>query len=413
MSEFLHDRDQALPVGLVYASDPEDAGFDSQKLRRAAGVVESALHACGGPIRSASLSVVRAGRVVLTRTWEEPANRPYLVASLTKPVTALGALLLLQEGQLYLDAKVSDILPEFGRRGKEAIRLRHLLTHTSGLPDMLPQNLELRAAHAPLGEYYARLQEIEPLFQPGSHVCYQSMGFLVLARLIEALSGQTLPSFLSGRVFLPLGLTATSLGVKGTDLGVEVQLPDDQVGKDWNWNSPYWRALGAPWGGLLATSLDLAALIYAVGSASFKIGGGSYRVGSARGANRLLAPQIQAAMRLNQTEGLSYFDGTPTYGATDSTTSNLSGTAPAWGLGWRLNVESRRSSTLFGDLASPQACGHTGATGTAFWYDPDCDVAFCLLTTWPAANREKVAARVSNAVLSAIADGEIGEAPGA
>mgnify|MGYP001069957060 FL=1 len=415
---------------------PEEAGFDDEKLHRATSVLERHLISGGGPIAAASLCVVRRGRIALARTWNEQKTRPFLVASLTKPVTALAALLLVQEGLLRLDARICDYLPEFGVKGKDAIRLRHVLAHTSGLPDMLPQNLELRAAHAPLDEYYARLVELEPLFPPGTQVCYQSMGFLALGRLIESVTGKALPQFLAERLFSPLGLEHTFLGAgngpgpgravgreqgseqgpppagrkepqpergapgaeDAVDLGVPVQLPGDQEGKDWNWNSPYWRNLGAPWGGLLSTSLDLAALIYAFGSPG---GAGS----------EMLAPPLRAAMAASQTDGLPYFQGSPAYGATDSTTSDLSGRpsgagqgeVQAWGLGWRLNANPGRAGALFGDFASLRAFGHTGATGTAFWYDPAYDVAFCLLTTWPAAIRERVTARVANAVLSAVA----------
>src|SRR2546425_6079493 len=77
----------------------------------------------------------------------------FLIASITKPIVCMGAMLLIERGQLALNDRVTDFLPEFGAKGKYATNIRHLLTHTSGLPDMLPNNLDLRKAHVPLSEF--------------------------------------------------------------------------------------------------------------------------------------------------------------------------------------------------------------------------------------------------------------------
>src|SRR5580765_4461138 len=76
----------------------------------------------------------------------------FLIASITKPIVATGALLLAERGLFALDDRVEEYVPGFGREGKHAVTIRHLLTHTSGLPDMLSNNNELRAANAPLSE---------------------------------------------------------------------------------------------------------------------------------------------------------------------------------------------------------------------------------------------------------------------
>ena len=83
----------------------------------------------------------------------------FLVASITKPIVATAILQLVERGQLTLADRVVDYIPEFGREGKYGVEVRHLLTHTSGLPDMLPDNLELRQAHASLQQFSERTEE--------------------------------------------------------------------------------------------------------------------------------------------------------------------------------------------------------------------------------------------------------------
>ena len=184
----------------------------------------------------------------------------FLVASITKPLVAMAARQLMERGLVTLADRVTDTIPEFGREGKYGIELRHLLTHTSGLPDMLPDNIELRKAHAALGRYVERTCE-EPLaFPPGRAVQYQSMGFAVLGEIVARVTGRTCAQVLRDEILNPLGMQDTSLGAPdhwfegvtpAIDRVPQVVVPESQLGGvDWNWNSRYWRQLGAPWGGL-------------------------------------------------------------------------------------------------------------------------------------------------------------------
>ncbi|MBC8116360.1 MAG: beta-lactamase family protein, partial [Candidatus Saccharimonas sp.] len=247
----------------------------------------------------------------------------FLVASITKPIVAMGAMLLIERGQLTLTDRVTDFIPEFGRNGKHGVEVRHLLTHTSGLPDMLPDNLELRQSNAPLGRFVERTCE-EPLaFPPGRGVQYQSMGFTVLGEIITRISGRPCGDFLQRELFEPLGMLDTTLGAPddwlvGGDPRIEcvatVQVPAEQMeGTKWNWNSRYWRQLGAPWGGLLTTTRDLATF------SQFLLRGGATRAG-----RRLLSPAAIAASTCNQ---LSAMREVP----------DEERRCRPWGLGWRLN----------------------------------------------------------------------------
>ena len=103
----------------------------------------------------------------------------FLVASITKPVTSTAVMLLVEEGYLNLDQQVIDFIPEFGRRGKEQVRIWHLLTHTSGLPDMLQENVQLREAHAGLDQFIEGICNCGLLFPPGTSISYQSFGIAI------------------------------------------------------------------------------------------------------------------------------------------------------------------------------------------------------------------------------------------
>ena len=121
-------------------------------------------------------------------------DTPFLVASLTKPMTVSAVMLLRDRRQLELTDPVKQFLPQFQGDGREAITIKHLITHTSGLPDMLPENVELRKRHAPLSEFVERTCRTGLLFQPGEQVRYQSMGILLAAAIVEKITAQPLPA---------------------------------------------------------------------------------------------------------------------------------------------------------------------------------------------------------------------------
>src|SRR5436305_715038 len=88
-----------------------------------------------------------------------------------------------------------------------------------------------------------------PPIPGGTILSYQSMGTLVTAEIAQRLTGQTIHDYIDRQIIEPLGLQSTRLGSQGLDEQrlVRVQTPDWQ-GKDFGWNSQYWRGLGAPWG---------------------------------------------------------------------------------------------------------------------------------------------------------------------
>lgn len=314
-----------------------------------------------------------------------PADAIFLIASITKPVVAMGVMRLVECGLIGLDDRVEEVVPEFGRSGTHQVTLRHLLTHTSGLPDMLPDNRELRAAKSGLDAFVAGACRVDLAFPPGRGVSYQSMGFALLGEVIARVSGFTAARFLDREFLQPLGLADTALGAPdawftGDSPKVNriagLRLPDDMRETDWHWNTRYWRQLGAPWGGLLTTPADLSRLA-------------SLMLASSYGPRSLLAPATIAAMTRNQ---LACFPDLP----------EAERRCRPWGLGWRLNWPGH--SANFGDLLGPNTFGHWGATGTLLWIDPDKGAIATILTTQPQEPRGSYLARLSNTLAAAISD---------
>jgi CubicO group peptidase (beta-lactamase class C family) len=284
----------------------------------------------------------------------------FLLASITKPMTAAGVMVLVQSGQLALDAPVVAQVPALltsatgdqDRKWRAQLTLRHLLTHTSGLPDMPPGNLDLRHHYARLPAFLAAALSVPLAFAPGSRVQYQSMGFLLAADIAERRAGLRWREFLRRRIFEPLEMTSTSLGLGDRRVGetMTCQVPAD----DGDWNSDYWRSLASPWGGALGTARDLARMLRFF----------------ARPVHGPLSPASVRAMLTPQTP-----PGAP--GGADK---------DRYGLGFRLGGDT------FARGLSPRTFGHGGSTGVVAWMDPDADLTCVLLTTRPTAENPLLAA---------------------
>ncbi len=355
---------QAHPVQLG-RGQASSARLSAAKLDAAASLLGSEVKNRG--LGAASILVARGGNIALHRGFgTAQPDSIYLVASITKPVTASALMLLVEQGRVGLSEPVNRYLPEFAGGDRTKVRVRDLLAHTSGLPDMLPENTELRRANAPLSEFVRRTYSTPLLFKPGAEYRYQSMGILLAAEIVEKLSGMPLREFERQRIFEPLHMRHTVLGLG--DLKIEETIPawtSPTAAKEdeerWGHNSVYWRKLGVPWGGMHTTTTDLAILLQTF------LNGGVYA------AARVFSPATVRAMLTDQNAGLK----TPR------------------GLGWGLSG--------FGDLVSPQTFGHSGATGTIAWADPSTGLICVILT-----NRElsvddgHLLTMVSNVVASSV-----------
>jgi CubicO group peptidase (beta-lactamase class C family) len=363
---------------------PASVGMSAEGLQRAAGLIDAEMKDKSG---AAAIIVARRGKVVLHKGFgkmstaaDAAAVKPdsiFLLASITKPVTACALMLLVERGLVSLSEPVSRYLPEFTGEGRANVRVRDLLSHTSGLPDMLPENTALRRAHAPLSGFVAGALKTPLLYPPREDFKYQSMGILLAAEIVERVTKMKLRDFEQKEIFGPLGMRNSALGMKPEWKIEETVLvwesPKSAASKDgisFGANSPYWRDMGHPWGGMHSTTTDLAILLQAF------LNGGKH------GGKRWMSPASVMAMTTNQNTHLKH----------------------PWGLGWAMAHST--VWTYSGDLVSANTFGHAGATGTVAWADPERQLLCVVLTNRSISFDDgRLLRLVSNAVVAAVEDG--------
>ena len=260
----------------------------------------------------------------------------------------LAVCLLVDSGKLDLDAPVQRYVPAFRGPNKERVTMRHLLTHSSGMPAWRPLYAEAKTREEALA-----LVDTTPLLrQPGDTFVYSDLGAIVLTQAVEAITGQRLNDFLDARLFGPLGMTSTRflppaswrdhIAPTETDTVFRHRLLHGEVHDE---NA---GRLGGVSGhaGLFSTAPDLAR--FAEWFLDTRLG---RRPGVSRAA---LSPQlvVQFTTRQNIPPGSSR------------------------ALGWDTPSENSSAGTKMG----PDAFGHTGFTGMFIWFGPDKDLFIILLT---------------------------------
>ena len=336
-------------------------GFVDQK------IIAGAVTAVGSKDGIASLEAV--GLRAIETKQPMPKDALFRIASMTKPITAMGIMILQEEGKLSVDDLVEKHLPEFrgqrltaSREGdtvtlkkpSRAITLRDLLTHTSGLPGGFPPGLaDLYATRQRTLAEAVLVSSQQPLdFEPGSKWAYCNAGIDTLGRVIEVVSGQSFEEFLAARVFRPLGMTDTACFPSEQQVPRIAGLYETKNGELVVANRPIvGPATGAkhpiPAGGLYSTAADLAKLYQAMLNAG--------RVGS----TKILSPESVLTMTKVQTGDLPC------------------GFVPGmgFGYGWAVVKEPQGVTAM----VSPGTYGHGGAFGTQGWIDPKQDLFVILL----------------------------------
>jgi CubicO group peptidase (beta-lactamase class C family) len=273
----------------------------------------------------------------------------FLLGSISKPINVTAVMTLFDRGKFQLEDRVKKFLPAFTGGGRDEVTIRHLLTHVSGLPDQLASNNELRKRHAPLTEFAEQALRTRLDFAPGARYQYSSMGILVATRVAEVISGSDIRTLTDRTVFQPLGMKHSAQGLGRFKLEemvpcqTEGAAPESGSGnpqaKEWDWNSPYWRKFGAPWGGTHASAPDVATFL------------GEFL--GARG--KVLKPETARLMIKNH---------------------NAAGLTPR-GLGFGVGKGSGSPG------CSERTFGHTGSTGTLCWADPESETICVVLTSLP------------------------------
>src|SRR5262245_43964686 len=220
---------------------PQDVGFCSRRIER----IEDWMRRQVSEERLAGIEVLinRRGEPVfhrchgkrdLARKADATPETLYRIYSMTKPLTAVAAMMLYEEGRFQLDDPIARFVPEFaGQRvftgggygavmtepAKRDLTFRDLLTHTSGLTygfihatpidaSYRAQNIELPGAQEPLADVVGRLAKLPLIAQPGAEWNY-SISSDVLGHLVAVVSGQPFDAFLRERIIGPLGMTDT------------------------------------------------------------------------------------------------------------------------------------------------------------------------------------------------------------
>jgi CubicO group peptidase (beta-lactamase class C family) len=254
-------------------------------------------------------------------------------------------MLLVQRGRLKLDDPVSKYLPAFGQAGKKQVTLRQLLVHYSGLPADLRQTRRRRITSK---NALSRIYQARLVAPPGHRFIYSDLGFVVLGKVVEKVTGQSLARFAQENIFSPLGMSSTGFlprpevipNIAPTERLKEGGMLRGQV------HDPLASKLGGIAGdaGLFSTARDLARFCQMF-----------LHRGSLNGVE-IFHPETVALMTSVQSP-----DGKP----------------DIRGFGW--DIQSTYSSVK-GSFFSAASYGHTGYTGTSLWIDPETQTFLIILT---------------------------------
>lgn len=312
------------------------------------------------------------GRIVAERyAGSATQGRPvesetlFALASVSKPVTAAAVMAAIDDGHFGCDDVVIDLLPEFNAADdltaipalehlRPLITVRHLLAHTSGLPESAGSREEVYGGGRSLDHLTDAMCGLPLQSAPNEVLRYSNVGYAVLARLTERHTGREFWEQVATSVLRPMDLSgivarpspAESLLIASVR---DAANPDTPVE---SYNSAYWRDLAIPWGGYFGTPRALASF-----AAAF--------LPSQRTASPLSTSSV-TAMTTDQAGGIP--------GGVES--GKIAWPVASWGLGWEIKGSKERHWT--GTLTSPETFCHFGQAGTLLWADPSRDLALAV-----------------------------------
>jgi CubicO group peptidase (beta-lactamase class C family) len=377
------------------ASDkPESVGLSSERLQRINQLIERKIKE--DKLVGALTLVARRGKVVhlaVAGQADAEGNKPlkadaiFRIYSMSKPITTVAAMMLLEEGKYQLDDPVMMYLPEFkdvmvyGEGGalekpRSPMTVRHLMAHTAGLTYGLfgntPVDQQYRAAgvfggDVTLAEFTQKVAKLPLMFHPGEGWNY-GVNTDILGRLVEVWSGVSLDEFFRQRIFKPLGMIDTGFDVPAAKIerfttnyqwGASPFAIGEGAGKRIVADHPSKSAYARPakflsgGGGLVSTAQDYLRFCQLLLN------------GGALDGVRLLSPKSIQIMTMEHTKGVRL----PTAGVTLSK-------GGGFGLGFQVVT----------DVAAQQRLGSvgtfdwSGAASTSFFIDPHEQVIGILLT---------------------------------
>jgi CubicO group peptidase (beta-lactamase class C family) len=336
-----------------------------------------------GQIPGAVVLVGKGNRVLYQGAFGQrqivPEPRPmeldtvFDLASVSKPIaTAAAVMQLVESGKIVLNDPVRRFLPGFDSEGRENIAIRHLLTHTSGLPpyrnylhdfgEDMPRE-ERRTA------VIADLSQIALQTPPGEAFCYSCLGYIVLTSVVETVSGQPLKEYVQEHLFGPLGLEDTCF-CPSPELvarcAATEQYPEGVLcGVVHDENARFLNGVGGN-AGLFSTAQDLSRYVSALLDRLESRGGRSGRF-----------PLSPATLRAMMTPQTRIEDGIR-------------------GLGW--DIDTGYTPQMRGEIFPAGGVGHTGYTGTSVWIDPPRSGYVILLTNRVHLGRDRDVSRLRRQV---------------
>jgi uncharacterized protein YbbC (DUF1343 family)/CubicO group peptidase (beta-lactamase class C family) len=337
-------------VPAVPTAAPAEVGMSATRLSKIDVAVAEGLRRKWMP--GCVVMVGHQGRIVFHKAYGNKQVQPETItmttdtvfdmASITKPIaTAASVMKLVELGKIDVDQIVAHYIPEFAVHGKDKITVRQLLIHQGGL---LPDNA-LSDYNDGVAKAFERIYALGTRVEPGTTFMYTDVGFIVLAKLVERVSGKNVHQFSQEFLFKPLGMQETGYNPPEA-LRKRAATTQQREGR---WmrgevHDPRAYRLGGIAGhaGLFSTSSDLARF------AQMLLGQGTYQ------DNQILAVDTVTLMT-----------------KPNKVSSGLRG------LGWDIRTG---YSYNRGDLLTDQAFGHGGFTGTTFWVDPGQDLFVIFLS---------------------------------
>ena len=344
-----------LPQRVIRGGFPAEAGMDGDRLRQVDSLMYASIFDRAFP--GAAVAIGRNG--ILTKleaygyfTFENrvpvTTRSQFDLASLTKVIsTTTGAMKLYESGNLNLDARVIEYLPEFGEGGKSDVRIRQLLTHSAGLiPYRAYHRLDITTREVLIDSIMAEKLR----YEPDTESRYSDLGLITLALVIERITDTPFDEWMEDHVFRPLGMNDTGYRGHITDSTIVPTEIDDsfrrrllqgEVHDETAW------ILGGVSGnaGLFSTVEDLSKFAHMY-----------VNDGVANGLQFLRAETIREFTKPQNPD------------------------IHRRALGWDTIDPDPEGYSSAGEHFGPNSFGHTGFTGTSIWIDPDQDLFVILLT---------------------------------
>ncbi|MEV8546496.1 serine hydrolase domain-containing protein [Streptomyces sp. NPDC051572] len=381
---------------------PADAGFDEGTLERLREVVRDDIEA--GTVDGSIILLARGGRIVMheaigfsdrSKGRVAQVDDVLPVMSLTKQLTAATVFRFIDRGRLGLTTRIAEVIPEFGRKGKERVTIREALSHQAGLPTLSPID-DWQDSNE---DYVARICELPYDPAPANVANYHAgAAHAVLGEVVRRLDGKGRPfrQILDEEILKPVGMADTALTLvdrpdlvpRTAPIAMRDDSPDALPPRDVERIAEICAKVEYPAGGAFSTAYDQ--FLFAE----------MFRHGGLAEGGRVLSPAIVKAATTIQTgdklHGL--FLAAADRDHTDHFPANIGLSLYVRGEGVFI--------TNMGTLSSPSTFSGSGFGGQLFLVDPVRDVTFVhLVAGFPQLyNARKRSQRLSDLVMSSVID---------